>query len=291
MPGESNAYEEGFAKVNGVRLHYVRQGKGPLALLLHGFPEHWYSWRHQLPFLAGKYLAVAPDLRGYNTSDKPRGVSAYFMEELMGDIRGLIHYFGEEKAVIISHDWGGVIAWNLAAFHPEVVDRLVIMNAPHPLAFLRELRRNPRQRKASWYIFMFQVPKLPEWYVRRANYEMIEKAFSGWAIRKEAFTVEDLRRFKEAMSRPGCLTAAINYYRTLFRDPAGFRRLKDFPKISVPTQIIWADRDRALTNELTHDLGAYFTGKPEIRYVSQCSHWVQQEQPETVNRLLEEFLF
>ena len=290
MAGEKKTLEEGYAEVNGVRLHYVRQGEGPLALLLHGFPEFWYSWRHQLPFLAESHLAVAPDLRGYNTSDKPRGVSAYYMEELMGDVRELIRHFGSEKAVIISHDWGGVIAWNLAAFYPEVVDRLVVMNAPHPVVYLRELRRNPRQRRASWYVFMFQIPGLPEWYVRRNDFQMLDKAFSGWAIRKEAFSTEDLRKFKEAMNQPGCLTAAINYYRGLFRDPSGIRRLREFPKISVPTQIIWADRDRALTNELTHDLEPYFTVEPEIRYVPRCSHWVQQEQPEIVNRFLEEFL-
>jgi pimeloyl-ACP methyl ester carboxylesterase len=283
--------EEGFAEVNGVRLHYVRQGSGPLALLLHGFPEFSYSWRHQLPFLAKKFTAVAPDLRGYNLSDKPRGVSSYSMEKLMGDVRGLIDFFGEKKATVIAHDWGGVIAWDLAAFHPEVVERLVILNAPHPRAYLRELRRNPVQKKSSRYVFMFQLPFFPEWNIRRGNFQALDRIYSGWVLRKDTFSAEDMRLFKEAMAKPGCLTAALNYYRSLFRNPRRLLRMKDYPKISVPTRIIWAENDRALTNELTHDLEPFFSIPPEIRYISQCSHWVQQEQPDRVNQLLEEFLF
>ncbi len=291
MTERTTRQEEGFAEVNGIRLHYVRQGSGPLALLLHGFPECWYSWRHQLPFLAEKFTTVAPDLRGYNLSDKPPGVSSYFMEKLLGDIQGLIEFFGEKKATIIAHDWGGVIAWDLAAFHPEVVDRLVILNAPHPLAYLRELKRNPRQKKSSWYIFMFQLPFLPEWYMRRGGFQMLERVYSGWVLRKDTFSEEDIRLFKEAMGQPGCLKAAINYYRGLFRNPGRFRRLREYPRIQVPTQIIWAENDRALTNELTRELDPYFTVPPEIRYVPRCSHWVQQEQPDRVNQYLEEFLF
>jgi len=283
--------QDGFVEVNGLRLHYVAQGKGPLALLLHGFPEFWYSWRHQLPFLSRKFLAVAPDLRGYNTSDKPRGVSSYFMDELTKDVRGLIRAFGAEKATIIAHDWGGVIAWDLAAFHPEVVDRLVILNAPHPKAFMRELSRNLQQIRSSWYVFMFQIPRLPEWYASRGDFQMLKKVFRGWAYRKETFSNEDIRLFKEAMGQPGCLTAAINYYRGLFRDRSTLKRLKNFPKISVPTLLIWAEDDRALTKDLTYNLEPYFTIPPQIRYIPQCSHWVQQEQPEQVNRFLEEFLW
>lgn len=289
--GQAAKPEEGFAEVNGVRLHYVKQGTGPLVLLLHGFPECWYSWRHQLPFLARKFTAVAPDLRGYNLSDKPRGVSSYRTTPLLDDVRGLVDFFGERQATVIAHDWGGVIAWNLAAFHPEVVDRLVILNAPHPLAYLRELRRNPRQRRSSWYVFMFQLPFLPEWRIRRRGFEMLDRVYSGWVLRKDTFSKEDIARFKEAMGQPGCLTAAVNYYRAVFRDPEALGRLKAYPRIQAPTRIIWAEDDRALTNELTHDLSDYFATPPEIRYIPRCSHWVQQEQPDRVNEYLEEFLF
>ncbi len=283
--------KEGFVKVNGVKLHYVSQGKGPLVLLLHGFPEFWYSWRHQLPFLARRFCAVAPDMRGYNTSEKPQGIAPYFIDELTRDARCLIESFGEEKATVVAHDWGGVVAWDLAAFHPEVVDRLVVLNAPHPQAYIRELARNPRQVKSSWYVFMFQIPHLAEWYMKRGDFKMLERVFQGWVFKKDAFSAEDLQRFKEAMGQEGCLTAAINYYRGLFRNRSVVGRLRNYPKIKVPTMIIWAENDRALTKGLTYNLEPYFDVPPRIRYIPQCSHWVQQEQPEQVNQYLAEFLF
>jgi pimeloyl-ACP methyl ester carboxylesterase len=285
------AFAEGYKEVNGVRLHYVEQGQGPLLLLLHGFPEFWYSWRHQIPFLAQRFHVVAPDLRGYNLSDKPQGVSQYFMDKLTGDVLALIRAFDAEKAVVVGHDWGGVIAWDVAAFHPEAVERLVILNAPHPTAFLRELSRNPRQIRSSWYVFMFQLPRLPEWYASRGNFEMLERVFRGWVHRKETFSEEDIRLYKQAMGQPGCLTAAINYYRGLFRAPGAFQRLRRYPKIRVPTLLVWGEDDRALTIELTCNLDPYFEAPLQIRRIPGCSHWVQQERPEEVNRFLEEFLF
>ncbi len=282
--------EDGFAKVNGIKLHYVAQGSGRLVILLHGFPEFWYSWRHQIPYLAQSFRVVAPDLRGYNTSDKPGGVKPYKIDELINDVRGLIEHFGAEKAVIISHDWGGVIAWDLAARYPGAVDKLIVMNAPHPKAFMREIVRNPRQMLSSWYIFLLQIPGLAEWYVRRRDFKQIDNVFTGWAHRKDAFSAEDIRLFKDAIGQPGSLTAAINYYRALFRDTHGLKRVIDFPKIKVPTLLIWAENDRALTKNLTYNLEPYFEAPLEIRYVPDCSHWVQQEQPELVNRYLGEFL-
>ena len=290
MAAKNTAYEEGFAEVNGIRLHYVAQGSGKLAILLHGFPEYWYSWRHQIPYLARSFRTVAPDLRGYNTSDKPVGVKSYKIEELIKDVIGLIKYFGAEKAVIISHDWGGVIAWDLAAYYPEVVEKLVVMNAPHPKAFLREIVKNPRQMLSSWYIFLLQIPGLAEWYIRRSDYRQIERVFTGWAHRKETFSKDDIRKFKDAIGRPGSLTAAINYYRALFRDASGLKRVRNFPKIKVPTLLIWAENDRALTKNLTYNLEPYFEAPLEIRYIPDCSHWVQQEQPDVVNKYLGEFL-
>ncbi len=290
MVKKNSVFEEGFAETNGIKLHYIAQGKGDLAILLHGFPEYWYSWRHQIPYLAQNYRVAAPDLRGYNTSDKPAGVQAYHISELVKDVKGLIKFFGAEKAVIISHDWGGVIAWDLAAFFPEVVEKLVIMNAPHPKAFLRELVKNPRQMLSSWYIFMMQIPGLAEWYVRRNDYRQIGRVFAGWAHRKDTFSAEDIRKFKDAIGRPGSLTAAISYYRALFRDRNGLKRVKNFPKIKVPTLLIWAENDKALTKNLTYKLDQYFEAPLEIRYIPDCSHWVQQEQPELVNKYMGEFL-
>jgi len=280
--------KEDFAKVNGIRLHYVSQGKGPLALLLHGFPEFWYSWRHQLPFLADKYFAVAPDLRGYNLSDKPQGIAAYNIDTLTEDVKNLITFFGEKKATVIAHDWGGVIAWHLAAFFPEVVEKLVIMNAPHPRAFSREIKNNPKQRKASWYIYMFQIPWVPEWYVRRADFKMLDKIFTGWARRKEAFSEEDIRHFKTAMGQPGCLTAAINYYRAMMRGSKSSGSMKKYPLIKVPTLIFWGDEDLPFKRP-SQILRDSISGA-ELITAHGAGHSPHEETPDFFNEILSSFL-
>ena len=188
-----------------------------MCLALHGFPEFWYSWRHQLPALAAAgFRAVAPDLRGYNLSDKPPGVAGYRMEHLVADVAGLVRGTGRPRAAVVGHDWGGAIAWTFAMRHPELVERLVVLNAPHPAAFLRELR-TPAQLLRSWYVFFFQLPGLPEWYVRRRDFALLERALRRGAVRPGAFSDEDVRLCKEALARPGALTAAINYYRAVFR--------------------------------------------------------------------------
>ncbi len=167
-----------FASVNGIRLHYVEAGTGPLVILLHGFPEFWYSWRHQLTALSeAGFRVVAPDQRGYNESDKPAGVSAYRIENLTADIAALVRHLGEPSAHIVGHDWGGVVAWHLPLHHPGLVRRLVILNAPHPALFVQALSR-PAQLLRSWYIFFFQLPWLPEWALRRRNFAGLKRPCS-----------------------------------------------------------------------------------------------------------------
>src|SRR5262245_58570023 len=162
-----------FAVVNSVRLHYAEAGEGPLVVLLHGFPEFWYSWRHQIKGLAAAgFRVIAPDLRGYNESDKPPGIASYRLELLTQDIVELIQHAGEKRAHVVGHDWGGGIAWWLAMQNPQVVERLVILNAPHPVAFFRELRR-PAQLLKSWYMFFFQLPWLPEVMLRVGNFAQL----------------------------------------------------------------------------------------------------------------------
>lgn len=285
----SEAWQHGSAYVNGVRLHYVTQGEGVLVILLHGFPEFWYSWRHQIPALARQFRVVAPDLRGYNASDKPVGVANYRIDVLTADVRGLIRAFGEDKAIIVGHDWGGGIAWAFAADYPQATERLIVMNCPHPGAFQKQLRSNWRQLRRSWYMFWFQVPWLPELAIRLAARRFVEQAFRGWAIRKEAFSDEDLRRYVEAIQKPGALTAAINYYRAAFREVVR-RGERKFAPITCPTLLIWGEEDVALGKELTYGMEPYFTNRFEIKYIPQCSHWVQQEQPELVNQYMREFL-
>jgi pimeloyl-ACP methyl ester carboxylesterase len=276
------------AIVNGVRLHYVEAGVGPPVLLLHGFPEFWYSWRHQIATLAAAgFRAVAPDLRGYNLSDKPIGVESYRVDDLVADVADLIRHTARGRAVVVGHDWGGAVAWAVAMQHPELVERLVILNAPHPAAFVRELR-TPGQLWKSWYIFFFQLPRLPEWFLRRRNFAYLERAWRRDPIRPGAFTEEDIRLYKEALARPGALSAALNYYRATFR--GGLPRRREFVQpVTAPTLLIWGERDRYLGPRLIEGLEPWVP-KLRIERLPDASHWVQADCPEVVNRLLIEFL-
>jgi len=276
------------AVVNGVRLHYVEAGVGPPVLLLHGFPEFWYSWRHQIPALvAAGFRAVAPDLRGYNLSEKPLGVENYRVDHLVADVADLIRHAAQRRAVVVAHDWGGAVAWAVAMRHPELVERLVILNAPHPAAFVRELR-TPAQLWKSWYIFFFQLPRLPEWWLSRRNFAYLERAWRRDPIRPDAFTEEDIRLYKEALAQPGALTAALNYYRATFR--AGLPRRRDYVQpVTAPTLLIWGERDSYLGPRLLQGLEPWVP-KLRIERLPNASHWVQADCPEVVNRLLIEFL-
>jgi pimeloyl-ACP methyl ester carboxylesterase len=269
--------------LNGVRLHCVVQGEGPLVLLLHGFPETSHAWRRQLPALAERFRVVAPDLRGFGESDKPKGVAAYRTSVVADDIVGLVRAFGAERAHIVGHDWGGGVAWTVAALHPEAVDRLVVLNCPHPAVMQRALRSNWTQIRKSWYIFAFQLPWLPEWsFVRNGG-----KALKG-ALRSSSkpgtFTDADLDAYAHAFSAPGAATGAINYYRAAVREPVARGKIK------APTLLIWAVDDFALGIELTRGMEGLFDNPPRIEYVPDTSHWVMEERPDVVNRLLLEFL-
>jgi pimeloyl-ACP methyl ester carboxylesterase len=275
------------AVVNGFRLHYVEMGSGPLVVLLHGFPEFWYSWRHQLPALAAAgYRAVAPDLRGYNESAKPDRIADYRPECLADDVAGLIAHAGERDAAVAGHDWGGGVAWYLAMRHPRAVRRLIVLNAPHPAAFLRELR-TPAQLVRSWYIFFFQLPGLPEWALRAGDFASLERTLRTEPVRPGTFTAEDVRRYKAALARPGALTAAVNYYRAAFLRLGRLRRR--LRPVTVPTLLIWGERDRYLGPRLTEGLEPWV---PNLRLarLPDASHWVQNDAPDDVNRLMVEFL-
>ena len=287
---QNNEFEHVNVTANGINLHCVTRGEGDLVILLHGFPEFWYSWRHQIPSLARRFKVVAPDMRGYNLSDKPEGVEAYSISNLTADVRDLITTFGYKKAHIVSHDWGGAVAWVFAVMYPENLDKLVVMNAPHPAVFMKHLRQNPRQIIRSWYMFFFRIPGLPEFLIRSFDYAALKRVFRGWAIRKDAFSDEDIEQLVKAASQPGALTGGINYYRAMFRSLGSASGLTGFPKITSPTLVIWAENDNALGKELTYGLDPYFSDSLTMKYIPNCSHWVQQEQPQLVNDLLHEFL-
>ncbi len=300
-----------MVETNGVRLHCAVDGDGPLVVLLHGFPECWYSWRHQIAALAPRFRVVAPDLRGYNESDKPRGVAPYALGELVADVQGLIEAFGERQAVIVGHDWGGAIAWTFATEHPEATRRLVVMNCPHPAIFVQHLRANGRQRARSWYMLFFQVPWLPETLLGLGRARLIGNVIRRSSVRQDSITADDLDRLRDAASRPGALRGAINYYRAMFRSPEaraswpgwlrrfvygdrpvpGVRdRLEDWPKITAPTLVVWGENDVALGKELTLGTEQLVAASYDIKYIPLCGHWVQQEQPAVVNGYLRDFL-
>ena len=276
------------AIVNGVRLHYVEEGDGPLVVLLHGFPEFWYSWRHQIPALAqAGFRVIAPDQRGYNTSEKPPGVHSYRIEHLVDDVAALIRHAGESRAVVVGHDWGGAIAWATAMLRPEVVEKLIVMNAPHPQALQREFRRL-RQLARSWYIFFFQLPWLPEAAIRFGGYRVLDRGLRRETKRPAAFSDEDIAAYKEALSQPGALTAAINYYRAAVRRNP-FESARMVRQIDVPTLLIWAEQDPYLGLELTDGLEQWV---PSIRVerIAESSHWVQVDAADRVNELMIGFL-
>ncbi|WP_276300640.1 alpha/beta fold hydrolase [Halorussus lipolyticus] len=284
------------AIVGDVRLHYVTAGDDddPLVVLLHGFPEFWYSWREQIPALADAgYRVVAPDMRGYNRSEKPHGVRSYRTEELAEDVANLIEHFDRDEARVVGHDWGGVVAWEVAIRHPEVVEQLAVLNAPHPAAYRRELARNAEQWKRSWYAMAFQIPWLPEAWLGAQDAARVETLFRETAT-PDTFSDDDLRRYRAAASRPGALTAAINYYRALFRENLaseakrlvgrGSRTLD----VDAPTLLLWGERDDALSVHLTEDLDRWV---PDLRVerFPEATHWVQHDEAEAVSESLVEF--
>ncbi len=282
---QQETWKHGYVIANKVRLHYVTKGEGPLMLMLHGFPEFWYSWRYQIPEFAKYFQVVAVDLRGYNDSDKPKEQSAYVMDEFIKDVEGVIKGLGHEKCVLVGHDWGGAIAWCFAYAYPQMVEKLIVLNIPHPAKFSQGLR-TPQQLLKSFYIFLFQLPWLPELLIQFSDYQLLENIFRGMAVDKSAFTAADINAYKDAAAKRGALTAMLNYYRNIFQQNL-FN--SSWGILEVPTLMIWGENDSALGKELSYGTEAYVRDF-QIRYISNCSHWVQQERPELVNQYMREFL-
>lgn len=282
---QQETWKHGYVIANKVKLHYVTEGEGPLMLMLHGFPEFWYSWRYQIPEFAKYFQVVAVDLRGYNDSDKPKEQSAYVMDEFIKDVEGVIKGLGHEKCVLVGHDWGGAIAWYFAYTYPQMLEKLIVLNIPHPAKFSQGMR-TPQQLLKSFYIFLFQLPWLPEFLIEFSDYQLLENAFQGMAVDKSAFTAADINAYKHAAAKPGALTAMLNYYRNIFQQNL-FN--SSWGILEVPTLMIWGENDSALGKELSYGTEAYVRDF-RIRYISNCSHWVQQEKPELVNQYMREFL-
>jgi epoxide hydrolase 4 len=277
-----------YADLGDVRLHYVEAGEGPLVLLLHGFPQFWYQWRHQVPALVeAGFRVVAPDMRGYNLSDKPLGVRAYRVELLARDVERLILACGEGTAHMVGHDWGAIAAWIAAMRYPERVERLAILNVPHPARFLDGLL-SPMQLLRSSYVFFFQIPRLPEEVIRAGDFALLRSALGRDPVRPGALTAEDIERYIEAIARPGALTATINYYRALLRYPEETRSL--LHRVEAPVLVIWGERDRFLSRRLAEPPRLWVPNLLGVKRLPDASHWVVEDRPLEVNTLLLDFL-
>jgi pimeloyl-ACP methyl ester carboxylesterase len=291
LEGVEGSVRHGYAQVGDVRLHYAEAGAGErLVLLLHGFPECWYSWRYQLAALGGRFRVVAADLRGYNLSDKPARVEDYRMERLVDDVTGLIRHFGAERAAVIGHDWGAAVAWAVAERHPEYVSKVGALQVPPLPVWMRNL--TARQLLMSWYMFFFQLPKLPEWFIRRDDFAALSRMFRRTA-RAGTFDETDLAVYREALRQPGALTAAVNYYRANLRAMLT-RRAKDEQRrehrIRVPALFIYAERDFAIARSTVEGVASFIEAPYREVRLAHSGHWVQQESPAEVNAALSSFL-
>ena len=273
-----------FIRANGLQFGFEEAGEGDaVALLLHGFPESRYSWRHQLPALArAGWRAVAIDMRGYGDSDKPPGRAAYRLQRLTEDVAALFEALGARRRLLIGHDWGAMVAWITAIWRATPLDGLVVMNVPHPAVFARVLQRSWAQSRRSWYVAAFQLPWLPEALLTARRGWLTGQAIAGIAADPSAFPPEVLDVYRDNAVKPRAMTSMINYYRANLPRPGA---LQDLPRVETPTLMIWGEADRALGLELTEGyegLVADFT----LERLPGVSHWVQQEAPEAVNTRL-----
>jgi pimeloyl-ACP methyl ester carboxylesterase len=287
-----------YAEVNGVRLHYVANGSGNLMLFLHGFPEFWYEWKNQLAEFGKDHLAVAPDMRGYNLSSKPEALEAYQVDHLVEDIRAFAEHLGYKKFTLIAHDWGGAVAWVFAIKHPEYLDKLIIVNAPHPGVFQKELLNNPDQQQASQYMLFFRSPEA-EPTMSANNYALMADSILSEGLQQGYFTEEDKQAYLEAWSQPGALTGGLNYYRAAEVGPplndtdreriSAFSSNFDDLTVKVPTLVIWGEQDPYLLIGNVTGLSEYVPNLT-IKRVADGTHWVIHEKVDLVNSYIREFI-
>jgi len=283
MPPRMPGVESKYADLDGLRMHYVEAGDpaGPPVLLLHGFPEFWYSWRFQIQALAAAgYRVIAPDQRGYNLTEK---AGPYTGEQLAKDILNLQDHLGMARSYVVGHDWGGVVAWAFAAFYPERVIKLASLNSPHPQAYQDACKRGFKQLRMSWYIFFFQLPWLPERAISAHNFGKLRKLFGS--LPKQYCNDEDIAYYVEAMAQPGALHAAINWYRNVPKQLLGFGGKIPPATITVPTCVIWGEQDDALDVMCCDTLPRYVKDL-DLRFLPKSSHWVQIDAPDQVNAIL-----
>lgn len=299
---EKPMFKEKFVTVNGVKLHCVTAGKGPVILFLHGFPEFWYEWKDQLAEFGKDHFVVAPDMRGYNLSDKPAELDQYKMNLLVEDVRALgDHFSHQKKFILVAHDWGGAIAWAFAIAHPDYLEKLVIINAPHPGVFARLLASDTAQQQASQYMLMFRSPQ-GEANLSGNNYAGLVAAVLGSGLKNGVFTEEDKQAYIKAWSQPGALTGGLNYYRANEVGPPAAGQTAETSKssgnfgvapgslaVKVPTLVIWGEKDTALLTQNLDGLDQ-FVPQLTIKRIPDGSHWVIHEKRDEVNADIRAFI-
>lgn len=277
------------------RQHIVESGnpEAPLVLMLHGFPEFWYSWRQQLTALADDFHVVAADLRGYGQTVKPAPKPEnYEMKVLAADTQALLHTLTANdkkprKVTLVGHDWGGLVAWATASLHPDSLDKLVAIDAPHPVAYLQSLKKHPKQLLKSWYIALFQVPGLFEWQFRRNPAANMAKMLRGMAVQKSAFPREEIAHYAEAMTDRHTLPCALAYYRALPRSMKNLEPLR--AKVQAPTLVLWGAHDQALGTELVEACRSVVDAPFETQIFADAGHWLQQEKAVEVSEAIRQF--
>lgn len=271
-PAPATLGTDGFAQSGEVKIHYVTQGKGPLLVMIHGFPDYWYTWRRQMPALAERFQVVAIDQRGYNQSGQPSGVTNYTMDKLVGDVRATIQHFKQEKAVVVGHDWGGMVAWSFAMTHPGMTDRLVILNLPHPNGLMRELANNPQQQKNSAYARQFQKPE--------AASQLTAEGLAGW-VRDESARKHYIEAFRRSS-----FEGMLNYYKANYPREPYTAPASPGPKVKCPVLMFHGLKDKALLADALNDTWKWIEKDLTLVTVPEADHWVQQDAPDLVTRTM-----
>jgi pimeloyl-ACP methyl ester carboxylesterase len=275
-----------FVEANGIRFHCRVDGEGPLVILLHGFPQTSYEYRHLVPALAGAgYRAVAPDMRGYGQTSRPTRISDYALETLGNDVAALPRAFGAERASVLGHDWGGIVAAEAALSHPDVVDRLVLVNGPPAITLGRAIHHSWRQRLRSMYVLFFRMPRVPEWWLTSGHGRVIP-----FLLADGGFSPDDLAVYRDAICEPGAAWAGLAYYRSIAHTiKADADRLRG-KTITAPSLVLWGERDRTLRRDLAIRLDTQFAVPPRKVFFPDVGHWVIEDRPEEMARLVIEFL-
>jgi pimeloyl-ACP methyl ester carboxylesterase len=280
-------FEEAWLQTNGIRLHVIQSGPvdGPLVVMLHGFPEFWYGWRHQIgPLAQAGFRVLVPDQRGYNLSDVPSPVSAYSLEQLARDVIGLVDGLGRKDCYLVGHDWGAAVAWYTALVFPDRIRKLAVLNVPHPRVMNDFLRKNPRQMLKSWYIGFFQIPGLADWLVSRDQFSAGARSLVG-SSRPNTFSPAEIAEYRQAWQNSKGMTGMINWYRALVRFPA---RLPDSPRLRMPVRIFWGKQDAFLSVQMA-EASALWCDRAEVTLFEKATHWVQHEEASAVANALVAF--